>query len=262
MSDSLEGAGRKADLSELNLFHRNPRVGNIDVIKGSLRAHGQFKPILINKGTHTGRPNEVLAGNHTVKALRDLAEDNPNDERWLKVDVWEIDVDDDRANRIVVADNRTSELGHTDEESLLELLKEMDDLDGTGYEEDDLEDLIALMEENEQRANNASENDLGEGLSLSNSDEDKADTYAERGTRMFILSFPYAQYSWVAEKLEEYADAHEDCGDTNAEIVLHWLAEYSGEEPPQVSAEEADEDDEDFNDVVEEALEGEDEDDL
>lgn len=147
---TLEGAGRKVHPSELNLYYRNPRVGNVDVIKGSLRAHSQYKPILVNKGTHTGRPNEVLAGNHTTKAIRDLAEEHPDDERWQSVDVWEIDVDDDRAARIVIADNRTAELGTTDDETLMELLSEMDDdLTGTGYEVDDLQELMDKLNESE-----------------------------------------------------------------------------------------------------------------
>lgn len=145
---TLDGTTRKVHPADLNLFHKNPRVGNVDVIKGSLRAHSQYKPVLVNKGTHTGRPNEVLAGNHTIKAIRDLAEEFPEDERWQNVDVWEIDVDDDRAARIVVADNRTSELGSTDDETLLELLTKLNDseagLEGTAYEEYDLSALDYL----------------------------------------------------------------------------------------------------------------------
>lgn len=148
---TLEGTGRKVHPSELNLYWRNPRVGNVDVIKSSLRAHGQYKPVLVNRGTHTGRENEVLAGNHTLKAIRDLAEEYPDDERWQEVDVWEIDVDDDRATRIVIADNRTAELGHTDSSALSELLVELDDLDGTGYSDDDLEDLLDDIRPPEER---------------------------------------------------------------------------------------------------------------
>lgn len=146
---TLDGTSKKVHPSELNLFHKNPRVGNVDVIKGSLRAHGQYKPILVNKGTYTGRYNEVLAGNHTTKAIRDLAEEHPEDERWQSVDVWEIDVDDDRASRIVVADNRTSELGGTDDEALFDLLDQLNEsekgLEGTAYEEYDLSALDYLI---------------------------------------------------------------------------------------------------------------------
>lgn len=133
--------------SELNLFHKNPRLGDVDAIAASLRANNQYKPITVNRGTHTGRPLEVLAGNHTVKAFRDLAEKYPEDERWQEVDCWVIDVDDDRATRIVAADNRTAEKGSFDDEMLLELLSSLDDLEGTAYEQDDLDQLERLIAE-------------------------------------------------------------------------------------------------------------------
>ena len=127
--------------SELALFHKNPRIGNVDVIAASLRANTQYKPIVVNVGTHTGRPNEVLAGNHTLKAFRDLAEKYPDEEQWQSVATWTIDVDDDRAARIVLADNRTAEVGSMDDDQLLDLLDGLEGLDGTGYDEDYLEML-------------------------------------------------------------------------------------------------------------------------
>lgn len=131
--------------AKLALFHQNPRVGDVDAIAGSLRANGQYKPVVVNRGTHTGRPLEVLAGNHTVMAMRNLAEEYPSDDRWQEVSAWVIDVDDDRATRIVAADNRTAELGSFDDRLLAEMLAGLEDLEGTGYEETDraaLEDLL------------------------------------------------------------------------------------------------------------------------
>lgn len=234
---TLEGIGRKANLSELNLYHKNPRVGNVDVIKSSLRAHGQYKPVLINVGTHTGRPNEVLAGNHTVKAIRDLAEENPNDERWFTVDVWEIDVDDDKAARIVVADNRTSELGHTDEEALLGLLQELDDLDGTGYEDEDLDDLIALLQENEEDEAAAAEKkekaQREDGLIDADDLETRGDKYAEGATRMVILTLGIEQFVWIQQKMEDYRK--EFTLPTNTDVMLHLIENWCGEKAPEAN---------------------------
>jgi hypothetical protein len=131
--------------SDLNLFHANPRQGNVGAIAASLRANGQMKPIVVNIGTYTGRMNEVLAGNHTLKAIRDLAEQHPDDDRWQNVLVHMVDVDDDRATRFVTADNRTSELGTNDDRMLLELLSDMDDLEGTGYDAQDLQSIEDLL---------------------------------------------------------------------------------------------------------------------
>lgn len=234
-TQTLDGTGQKVHPNELNLFHKNPRVGNVDVIKSSLRAHGQYKPVLINVGTHTGRPNEVLAGNHTVKAIRDLAEEYPDDNRWQNVDVWTIDVDDDRAARIVVADNRTAELGHTDDESLLELLQELDDLDGTGYVEDDVDDLIALLQENEEEAaaQEASGKDPAREDGLIDADdlETRSDKYAEGATRMVILTLGIEQFVWVQEKMEAYRK--EFTLPTNTDVMLHLIENWSGETAPE-----------------------------
>lgn len=67
--DVLERIGEyEADVSirKLNHYHKNPRRGNVEKVAESLKSNGQFKPIVVNRGTLTGRPNEILAGNHCV----------------------------------------------------------------------------------------------------------------------------------------------------------------------------------------------------
>jgi len=141
------GAYERHEIADLNLYYKNPRVGDVTAIAGSLRANGVYKPIVVNRGTHTGRPNEVLAGNHTLKAHRLLAEEEPDDKRWKKIDCWMVDVDDDRASRIVLADNRTADLGSYDNEALLDLLNGLDgEIAGTGYTDEDLSVLLDLTE--------------------------------------------------------------------------------------------------------------------
>lgn len=142
------GAPETIALPDLNTFHRNPRQGDVQAIKGSIQTNGLYRPIIVNRGTHTGRPMEVLAGNHTLKAYRELGEENPGE--YTTIDCWVVDVDDDRANRIVLADNRTADLGDYDDSLLLEMLNEVDyDLDGTGYDYADLDELAELAESNE-----------------------------------------------------------------------------------------------------------------
>jgi hypothetical protein len=131
--------------SELSVFHRNARIGDVDAIAGSLKANGQFKPLVVNIGTHTGRPNEVLAGNHTLKAFRDLAEQNPFDQRWAHVAVHWVDVDDDMATRIVLVDNRSFDAGEFDTDTLVALLGEVGTT-GTGYSDADLDALEATLD--------------------------------------------------------------------------------------------------------------------
>lgn len=121
-------------VSTLHTYHRNPRQGNISVIRTSLLVNGQYRPVVANRGTFTGRASEVLAGNHTLMAARDAG--------WSDIAVCWVDVDDDHATRIVAADNRTADLGDYDERLLAELLSDLPDLDGTGYEPGDLEELV------------------------------------------------------------------------------------------------------------------------
>jgi hypothetical protein len=129
---------KKVEVNELNTFVGNPRRGDVDAIAESLTKHGQYRPIVVNVGTHTGRPMEVLAGNHTMLAARSLG--------WKHIDVALVDVDEATAKSIVAADNRLADKGGYDEAELLALLESLDDLDGTGYVTDDLQDLRDLAD--------------------------------------------------------------------------------------------------------------------
>lgn len=132
------GEYRRLPVEQLTTAERNPRRGRVDVIAESLKVSGQYRPLVVNKGTKTGRPFEVLAGNHTLLAARSLG--------WLEVDTWIVDVDEQAATRIVVADNRIADAGEYDNAALLDLLTDLDDLAGTGYTLDELDALNALVD--------------------------------------------------------------------------------------------------------------------
>jgi hypothetical protein len=121
-------------VAELHTYVRNPRRGNIEAIRASLRANLQYNPITVNIGTHTNRPYEVLRGNHTLLAARE--------EGWETVDVVLVDVDADQARRVVLVDNKLPEMGTYDIEALTAELQELDDLEGTGYTQEDLDKLL------------------------------------------------------------------------------------------------------------------------
>lgn len=133
---ALLGEAARLRVADLHTFLGNPRRGDIARIAESLAVNGMYKPIVVNVGTHTGRPNEVLAGNHTLMAARELG--------WAEVNAWVVDVDEHQAKKIVAADNRTADLGDYDNEAMIELLESLDDLEGTGYAADDLDALRDL----------------------------------------------------------------------------------------------------------------------
>lgn len=128
-------------ISDLANYHRNARIGDVDKIRESLSVNGQYRSICVNRGTYTGRKNEVLAGNHTLKAARSLGWDN------VAVD-W-VDVDDEGARRIVLADNRTADRGRYDNDMLIAEISQLESFDGTGYTQEDLDKLLAGPEEGE-----------------------------------------------------------------------------------------------------------------
>lgn len=125
------------DVDALAVYYRNPRRGDVAAIAASLQARGQYKPIVVNLGTLTGRPLEVLAGNHTLLAARSI--------RWLTVQAVTVDVDDAEAAAIVAADNRLSDLGGYDDADLAFVLAQAGDLTGTGYDEQDLTTLLRAL---------------------------------------------------------------------------------------------------------------------
>jgi hypothetical protein len=125
----LGGETARVPLSDLRAYRRNPRRGNLEAIKASLRRNGQYRPLIANRATM-----EVLVGNQTLRAMSGLG--------WREALVYFVDVDEEQAKRIVLVDNRTSDLAGYDTEELVDILRELGDLTGTGYEEDDLDRLL------------------------------------------------------------------------------------------------------------------------
>jgi ParB-like chromosome segregation protein Spo0J len=117
-------------VGDLNPYPGNPNQGDVGAIAESLRVNGQFRPIVVNR-----RGNVILAGNHTWRATTALG--------WPTIAAVWVEVDDEEAARIVLFDNRWEQLGATDEEALVRLLQGLPSLEGTGYDGDDLDDLLA-----------------------------------------------------------------------------------------------------------------------
>lgn len=212
---------KSVDIKTLKHYEHNARRGNVDVLAQSLEVHGQYRPIVVQKST-----NYILAGNHLVQAATKLG--------WEKVDVVFVDVDDDAARKIVLIDNRSAELGEFDVEALVSLLSEVDDLIGTGYGIDDLDDLFVELEENETEAIPETERfniPLAEdNVTERKSIADLAQEYANRTVRNVQLEYENKTFVWVVEKL---AVARGKMGlENNSQLVVRLLEEYLGESAP------------------------------
>lgn len=122
-------------LGELTPYPGNAKLHDVPALRASLRQHGQYRPVVVQRST-----GQVLAGNGTMTAARA--------EGWTHLAAVRIDCDDDRARRINLVDNRSSELGGGyDPDALLHLLTSLADtpdaLAGTGYDLDALDALLA-----------------------------------------------------------------------------------------------------------------------
>ncbi|WP_433426323.1 ParB/RepB/Spo0J family partition protein (plasmid) [Microtetraspora malaysiensis] len=121
---------RMVQLDELEPHPDNPHKGDVDMIAESISRNGFYGVVLVQKSRM-----RIIAGEHRWRGARakGLAE----------VPALVIDVDDEAATRIMLADNRTAEHGDGyDEQVLAELLQGLPDLDGTGWSDDDLADLL------------------------------------------------------------------------------------------------------------------------
>jgi hypothetical protein len=208
----------KVSVDTLLEFEGNPRKGNVKELVESLKANGQYKPIVVQKSTL-----RIIAGNHLWKAAKELG--------WTEIDVVKLDVDDSQAKKIVAADNRLADLGAYDEKLLLDLLGDID-LAGTGYVPADVDDLLAMLEEQstpEWKVSGAESHQ--ENVQIRPSLAERADRYAERTIRLLMCEYPNHQYVWIIEALTDLRTKYGV--DSNAIAILHAVSEVTGLEVPE-----------------------------
>ena len=119
-------------IRDLVPYPGNPRQGDVGLLMQLLRAHGQYRPIVVNR-----RNNRVLAGNHLMEAASQLG--------WERIGVSWVDADADTEKRIVLVDNRASDLASYDMEALGRLVAGTGPagIEAAGYSLGDLDDIIA-----------------------------------------------------------------------------------------------------------------------
>lgn len=120
---------RMVRVDELEPHPDNPHQGDVDLIAESIRKHGFYGTVLVQKARM-----RIIAGEHRWRGARKAS--------MVEIPAAVLDVDDDTALRILLADNRMAEFGGYDDAKLAELLQSLNDLDGTGWREEDLADLL------------------------------------------------------------------------------------------------------------------------
>jgi ParB-like chromosome segregation protein Spo0J len=142
------------EINEVKEADRNAKDHDVGTLCESMIRFGYTQPILVDKKT-----KKLLAGHGRIKALKSLKQnkyDAPknilvDEDKWL-VPCHEVDMENDgEAEAYLIADNRLTELGGWNDDLLLEslhgILKETGSLDGTGWDLDDMDDILKTMEE-------------------------------------------------------------------------------------------------------------------
>jgi len=202
-----------AKVSELVPHPGNPRQGDVGAIHQSIESNGFYGALIVQKGT-----GYVLAGNHRLEAAKASGAET--------VPVLEIDVDETTAKRIMLADNRTQDLATYDQDALIALLQEVAPvgLDGTGYDGDDLDDLLASYEEAPPLGGEVKNTDRATDM------ETLMERYKDKATRTLIIELPLESFMWAVEAMAEYREGlglHD-----NSEAVLRLLSDALGRELP------------------------------
>jgi hypothetical protein len=203
---------------------KNPRAGDTEAIVASIQANEVYRPII------TARDGTILAGHHLWFALGEL--------NRAEVDIVRLDVDpaSPQATRIMLADNRTADLGRYDDGLLIELLQTLDAQDspanelwGTGYTDDDLHDLLR------QTAARLHPYASIDGASrLTPTPGDALDAYRANATRSLVLTFRLDEWEPLAALLRAARLEHDV--DNNAEALLAVLRAAYPEEAASFSA--------------------------
>lgn len=109
----------------------NARRGNHTKIRDSLLTHGQYKPLLVQRTT-----GHILVGNNTWHVAA-------GEQGWSEIAVQYLDIGDDAARRLLLMDNASSDDSDYDHTALLELLAELPEFTGTGWDILDVDRLAA-----------------------------------------------------------------------------------------------------------------------
>lgn len=189
-------------LSSIHEHPDNPRRGDDEAVAESVEVNGFFGAVLVHRAT-----GDVLAGNTRYRVLTAAGADS--------VPGFWIDCDAATARRILLADNRTSDLAFYDDAALVDLLtavQSTDSLLGTGYDSTAYELLLQAV---------SAESILG-GVRQGMLPSERRDALEASGIRSIILPLGPGDYEEVVDGLTALRSAWSL--DTNSEVVRRLVA--------------------------------------
>jgi hypothetical protein len=113
---------------------RNPRKGDTVAIADSIVNNKFYGAVIAQRST-----GYILAGNHRYKAAIDTGAD--------EIPVIWVECTDEEALRILLVDNRTNDKATYDEKALADVLASLSDIEGTGYDQAAVDEILRQIPE-------------------------------------------------------------------------------------------------------------------
>lgn len=104
-------------ISDIKPYWRNPRRGNVNAVKESIKSYGYNQFIVVDKDYI------IIVGHSRYKALSELAVEDTN---FKKINVIVSDMDKAQAKEYRIVDNKTGDMSVWDIDTLSQELKELD----------------------------------------------------------------------------------------------------------------------------------------
>jgi hypothetical protein len=206
-------------LTDLREYPGNAKEHDLDELRLSLRK-GQFQPIVVRE--HEGE-RIILSGHGTAEAAKL--------EGWATVECKVINCTDEEALWINLAANRIGERAGYDDPLLAALIEQLDgEYAGTGWQADDLDDLLAALDQVAETPYTATEAtyaetpeetearaELGTGVSL-----------AARGIRETVIILAQDEHDELHSLLARTRPLLPGDDLTNGQIFLHAMRTLAG----------------------------------
>ena len=186
----------------------NPRRGDLEVITESIIENGWYGTIVVQEST-----KHILIGNHRARAAKEnLAMKVCPEVQWL-------DCDDETALRIMLNDNRSSDLAYYDDQTLAGVLKRLQDSDdglaGTGFDTTALDLVMQNLKADEEGRGSHGE------VADAPTPKDRTENWGMADIRSVILPYGGEDYDRVVDTL--LALRSQWSMETNAQVVLQLL---------------------------------------
>jgi hypothetical protein len=188
----------------------NARKSDTDSIRRSLEDHAQYAPIVVHEATRT-----VIVHNHVWMIAKELGH--------KKIYATFVECSDAKARAVLAVDNRTSDTATYDETALMALLESLDETDHlaqAGYEQDDLDDLRARLDETDELEIPSEVSRDRPGRTL---DEQYAD-YSDSGVRSIVVMLTSEAYVKLIADLD-LAQQHLETAN-HSDTVAAMAADY------------------------------------